>query len=42
LELEASQGTKAFNLAYDTLDEVSIQLHQDFAGHDRLLEICLP
>jgi release factor glutamine methyltransferase len=41
-ELEASQGTSAFNLAYDMLDEVSIQLHQDFAGHDRLLEINLP
>jgi release factor glutamine methyltransferase len=41
-ELEASQGTKAFNLAYDMLDEVSIQLHQDFSGHDRLLEINLP
>lgn len=38
-ELEASQGTKAFNLAYDMLDEVSIHLHQDFCGHDRLLEI---
>jgi release factor glutamine methyltransferase len=41
-ELEASQGTSAFNLAYDMLDEVSIQLHQDFSGHDRLLEISLP
>lgn len=41
-ELEASQGTSAFNLAYDMLDEASIQLHQDFAGHDRLLEINLP
>jgi release factor glutamine methyltransferase len=41
-ELEASQGTSAFNLAYDMLDEVSIQLHQDFSGHDRLLEINLP
>jgi release factor glutamine methyltransferase len=41
-ELEASQGTQAFNLAYDMLDEVSIQLHQDFSGHDRLLEINLP
>jgi release factor glutamine methyltransferase len=41
-ELEASQGTKAFNLAYDMLNEVSIQLHQDFSGHDRLLEINVP
>jgi release factor glutamine methyltransferase len=41
-ELEASQGTSAFNLAYDILDEVSIQLHQDFSGHDRLLEINVP
>jgi release factor glutamine methyltransferase len=41
-ELEASQGTSAFNLAYDMLDEVSIQLHRDFAGHERLLEINLP
>ncbi|HND47704.1 MAG TPA: peptide chain release factor N(5)-glutamine methyltransferase [Anaerolineales bacterium] len=39
LEIEATQGIKALNLATDTFSESSISLHQDFAGHDRLLEI---
>lgn len=39
LELEATQGIKALSLATDIFSEASITLHQDFAGHDRLLEI---
>lgn len=42
LEIEASQGTGALSLAYDTFDQVTLHLHQDLAGHDRLLEIMLP
>lgn len=41
LELEATQGIKALNLAYDAFSEANIQLHQDLAGHDRLLQIQL-
>ena len=39
LEIEASQGVKALNLASDKFSEASISLHQDLVGHDRLLEI---
>ncbi|MBI3170023.1 MAG: peptide chain release factor N(5)-glutamine methyltransferase [Chloroflexi bacterium] len=42
LELEATQGVKALNLAYDLFSESSISLYQDLAGHDRLLQIRLP
>lgn len=42
LEIEATQGTQALSLAYDSFDEVKLQLHQDLAGHNRLLEIVLP
>ncbi len=42
LEIEASQGAQAISLAYDSFDEVKLQLHQDLAGHNRLLEIILP
>ncbi len=41
LEIEASQGMSAVSLAYDVFDKVEIRLHQDLAGHDRLLEILL-
>ena len=41
LEIEATQGLKALSLAYDLFSEASISLHQDLAGHDRLLEISL-
>jgi release factor glutamine methyltransferase len=41
LEIEATQGLKALSLAYDLFSEASITLHQDMAGHDRLLEIQL-
>lgn len=37
LEIEASQGAQALSLAYDSFDEVKLQLHQDMAGRDRLL-----
>ena len=39
LEIEASQGMSAVSLAYDVFDNVTIHLHKDLAGHDRLLEI---
>jgi len=42
LEIEASQGTQALSLAYDSFDNATIQLHQDLTGRDRLLEIILP
>jgi release factor glutamine methyltransferase len=41
LEIEASQGMSAVSLAYDFFDSAEIHLHQDLAGHDRLLEIML-
>jgi release factor glutamine methyltransferase len=39
LETEASLGVQALSLAYDSFSNVNIHLHQDLAGHDRLLEI---
>jgi release factor glutamine methyltransferase len=39
LETEATQGMQALSLAYDSFTDISIHLHQDHAGHDRLLEI---
>ncbi len=39
LEIEATQGVKALSLAYDSFSNMNIQLHQDLAGHDRILEI---
>lgn len=39
LEIEATLGMKAISMAYDTLSEAEIHLHQDLAGRDRLLEI---
>ncbi len=39
LEIEATQGMKALSLAYDTFNNMNIQLHQDYAGYDRILEI---
>ena len=41
LEIEASQGMSAVSLAYDAFDRAEIHLHQDLAGHDRLVEIML-
>ena len=41
LEIEASQGMSAVSLAYDAFDSAEIHLHQDPAGHDRLVEIIL-
>jgi len=41
LEIEASQGMSAVSLAYDAFDKAEIHLHQDLAGHDRLIEIML-
>jgi release factor glutamine methyltransferase len=42
LEIEATRGMAVLSLAYDTFYSASIHLHQDLAGHDRLLEIQLP
>ena len=39
LETEATLGVQALSLAYDMFSDVSIHLHQDLAGRDRLLEI---
>lgn len=39
LEIESTLGVKALGLAYDSFSDVSIHLHQDLAGNDRLLEI---
>lgn len=39
LEIDASHGMSAVSLAYDVFDNVEINLHQDLAGHDRLVEI---
>jgi len=39
LEIEASQGMPALSLAYDAFENAKIHLHQDLAGHDRLLSI---
>lgn len=41
LEIEATRGIQALNLACDLLSGASIHLHQDLAGQDRLLEIIL-
>lgn len=41
LEIEATRGIQALNLACDIFSGVEIHLHQDLAGHDRLLEIVL-
>jgi len=42
VEIEASQGASALALARSTFEEARICLHQDLAGHDRLLEITTP
>jgi release factor glutamine methyltransferase len=41
LEIDASQGMSVVSLAYDAFDNAEIYLHQDLAGHDRLVEIML-
>lgn len=41
LEIEATRGGQALNIACDMFAEATIHLHQDLAGHDRLLEIML-
>jgi len=41
LEIEATRGVEALNLACDMFSETTIHLHQDLAGRDRLLEIML-
>jgi release factor glutamine methyltransferase len=41
LEIEATRGIQALNLACDLFSEASIHLHQDLMGRDRLLEILL-
>jgi len=41
LEIEATLGTPALNLASDLFSEAEIRLHKDLTGKDRLLEILL-
>ena len=41
LEIEATRGVQALNIACDMFSEATIHLHQDMAGQDRLLEIML-
>ena len=41
LELEATQGIQALNIAQAMFSTAAIHLHQDLAGQDRLLEIKL-
>ena len=41
LEVESTRGIQALNYACDLFSEATIHLHQDLAGHDRLLEIHL-
>jgi release factor glutamine methyltransferase len=41
LEIESTRGIQALNLACDLFSEATINLHQDLAGQDRLLEIIL-
>jgi release factor glutamine methyltransferase len=41
LEIEATQGIQALNLACDLFSRAAIHLHQDLLGQDRLLEIML-
>ena len=41
LEIEATRGIQALNLACDMFSQVEIHLHQDLTGRDRLLEIRL-
>jgi methylase of polypeptide subunit release factors len=42
LEIEASQGRRAVDLAHDAFPQASVNLSQDLAGRDRLLEIEMP
>lgn len=39
LEIEASQGLAALSLVYDAFEHARVSLHQDLAGHDRLVRI---
>ena len=41
LEIEATRGFQALNLAYDMFSEAEIHLHRDLTGNERLLEIAL-
>ena len=39
LEIESTLGVQALSLAYDSFSDITIHLHQDHTGNDRLLEI---
>jgi release factor glutamine methyltransferase len=39
MEVEASQGAAVLSLAFDSFSEAEIHLHNDFSGHERLLEV---
>lgn len=40
-EIEATQGLNALSLAYEKFSNATINLHQDLAGYNRLLEVQL-
>jgi release factor glutamine methyltransferase len=42
LEIEASHGRQALELAHATFPQAAVSLHEDLAGRDRLLEIEQP
>jgi release factor glutamine methyltransferase len=39
MEIEASEGSAAISLAYDSFAKAEISLHKDLAGRDRILEV---
>lgn len=41
LEIEATRGVQAVDMAYDLFSQAEIHLHRDLTGRDRLLEIRL-
>jgi methylase of polypeptide subunit release factors len=41
LEIGSTQGPSAFALARTYFSQAEIHLHQDMAGHDRVLEVQL-
>ncbi|MCJ7724336.1 MAG: hypothetical protein MUP03_09395, partial [Anaerolineales bacterium] len=41
-EIEANQGNAILSLVYDAFSQATVHLHQDLAGHDRLLQVLLP
>jgi len=42
LEIEATQGTRAFRLAEAVFPHAEIRILPDLSGHDRVVQICIP